>query len=72
MPAHVLNLSLYPLKENKLSLLTKGLRFIPKPSVITTGHNNEAVARCFSTPAAQVPSLNPYKPGTVTMSLGGD
>ena len=34
---------------------------------ITTGHNNEAAARCFSTPAAQVPSLNAVTEPTHTM-----
>ena len=32
LPEAVLNLSLYPLKENEVSLFTKGLKFIRKPS----------------------------------------
>ena len=39
----MLNLSLYPLKENEVSLLTKGLKFIPKPSK----PNKEVVCEAF-------------------------
>lgn len=39
----MLNLSSYPLKENEVSLLTKGLKFIPKPSK----PNKEVVREAF-------------------------
>lgn len=42
-PASVLNLSSYPLKENEVSLLAKGLKFIPKPSK----PNKEVVHEAF-------------------------
>ena len=43
-PASVLNLSSYPLKENEISLLSKGLKFIPKPPKI----NNTEIKKAFA------------------------